>query len=52
MNNFSNISTTLAKDLIVSQSLSQSPLIPRAHDPILTTQSPSRTSCRVQSVTL
>ena len=38
-NSFSDISTTLAKDFIVSHSLSQSPQIPRVDDPILTTQS-------------
>ena len=31
----SDISTTLAKDFIVSHSLSQSPQIPRTDDPIL-----------------
>ena len=32
--NSSNISTTLAKDIMASHSLSQSPQIPRADDPI------------------
>ena len=37
-NPFSDISTTLAKDLIASHSLSQSPQILRVDDPIVTTQ--------------
>ena len=37
-NSFSDISTTLAKDFIVFHSLSQSPQILRADDPILITQ--------------
>ena len=41
-NSFSDISTTSAKDLIASQSLSQSPQIPKADDPILTTELSSR----------
>ena len=45
--NSSDISTTLAKDFIVSHSLSQSPQIPRVEDPILITQSSSWTSCRI-----
>ena len=43
-----DISTTLAKDLIASYSLSQSPQILRVDDPILTTQSSSWTSCRIK----
>ena len=39
--NFSDISTTLAKDFITSHSLSQSPKIQRADDPILIAQSSS-----------
>ena len=38
-NSFSDIFTTLAKDFITSHSLSQSPQILRADDPILITQS-------------
>ena len=47
-NFFFDISTTLAKDFIVSHSLSQSPQISRVDDPILITQSSLRTSCRIQ----
>ena len=36
MNNFFDVFTTLAKDLIVSHSLIQSPLITRIDDPIWT----------------
>ena len=50
-NSFFDISTTLAKDFIASHSLSHSPQIPRANDPILTTQSYSWTSCRIQYMT-
>ena len=39
--NSSDISTTLAKDFIASNSLSQSPQIPRVDNPILITQSSS-----------
>ena len=46
-----DISTTLAKDFIVSHSLSQSPQIPRVDDPILIMQSSSWTSCRIQYMT-
>ena len=46
-NSFSHIFTTLAKDFIASHSLSQSPQIPRADDPILITQSSSWTSYRI-----
>ena len=46
--NSSDISITLAKDFIASHSLSQSPQIQRLDDPILTTQSFSWTSCRIQ----
>ena len=42
-NTFSDIYTTLAKDLITSDSLSPSPLMPRADDLILKIQSLSRT---------
>ena len=49
--NFFDISTTLAKDFIASHSLSQSPQIPRVDDPILITQSSSQTSCRIQYMT-
>ena len=37
-NSFFDISTNLAKDFIASDSLSQSPQIPRVDDPILITQ--------------
>ena len=50
-NSFSDISTTLAKDFIVSHSLSQSPQIPRVDDPILITQLSLWTSCRIQYMT-
>ena len=50
-NSFSDISNTLAKDIIASHSLSQSPQIPRVDDPILITQSSSWTSCRIQYMT-
>ena len=50
-NSFLDISTTLAEDFIASHSLSQSPQIPRVDDPILTTQSSSWTSCRIQYMT-
>ena len=43
-----DISTTLAKDFIVSHSLSQSPQISRVDDHILITQSSLWTSCRIQ----
>ena len=43
-NFFSDIFTTLGNDFIASHSLSQSPQIPRADDPILITQSSSWTS--------
>ena len=45
--NYSNISNTLAKDFIGSHSVSQSPQIPRVDDPILITQSSLWTSCRI-----
>ena len=44
-NSFSDISTTLAKDFLASHSLSQSPQILRADDPIFITQSSLWTSC-------
>ena len=44
-NSFSNISTALAKDFIASHSLSQSPQLRRANDPILITQSSLWTAC-------
>ena len=47
-NSFSDISTTLAHDFIVSRSMSQSPQIPRVDDSILITQSSSCTACRIQ----
>ena len=50
-NSFFDISTTLAKDLIASHSLSQSPQIFRVDDPILITQSSLWTSCRIQYMT-
>ena len=50
-NPFSDITTTLAKDLIASHSLSQSPQILRVDDPILITKSSSWTSCRIQYMT-
>ena len=50
-NSFFDISTILAKDFIASHSLSQSPQIPRVDDPILTSQSSSWTSCRIQYMT-
>ena len=50
-NSFFDISTTLTKDFITSHSLSQSPQIPRVDDPILTTQSSSWTSYRIQYMT-
>ena len=50
-NSFFDISTTLTEDFIASHSLSQSPQIPRVDDPILTTQSSSWTSCRIQYMT-
>ena len=50
-NSFSDISTTLAKDFIVSHSLSQSPQILRVDDPILITQLSLWTSCRIQYMT-
>ena len=48
---FSDISTTLDEDFITSNSLSQSPQIPRVDDPILITQSSSWTSCCIQYMT-
>ena len=50
-NSFFDISTTLAKDLIASHSLSQFSQIPRVDDLILITQSSSWTSCRIQYMT-
>ena len=50
-NSLFDISITLAKDFIASHSLSQSPQIPRADDPILITQSSSWTLCRIQYMT-
>ena len=50
-NNFFNISNTLAKDLTASHSLSQSHIVPKVDDPILTVQSPSSTSYRIQNMT-
>ena len=46
-NSFFDISTTLARDFIASHSLSQSPQISRADNPILITQSSSWNSCRI-----
>ena len=46
-NSFSDMFTTLAKHFIVTHSLSQSPQILRADDPVLTTQSSLRTLCRI-----
>ena len=46
-NLFSNISTTLAKDFIVSHFLSQSPQVLREDGHILITQSSSWTSCHI-----
>ena len=45
------IFTTLAKDFIVSHSLSQYPQILRVDDPILITQLSLWTSCRIQYMT-
>ena len=42
-----DISTTLAKDFIAYYSLSQSPQIPMADDPMLIAQSSSWTSCHI-----
>ena len=50
-NFFSDIYSTLAKDFNVSYSLIQSSQISKADDPILTTQSSSRTSCLIQYMT-
>ena len=49
--NSSDISTILAKDFIASHSLSQSLEIPRVDDPIVITQSSSRTLCRIRYIT-
>ena len=48
--NFFDISISLAKDFFASHFLSQSPQIMRADDPIMATQLSSRTSCRIQYV--
>ena len=46
-----DISFTLVKDLIESHSLSQSPLILRANDPILIPQSPMMTLYHTNPIT-
>ena len=50
-NSFSDISTSLVNDFITSYSLSESPQIARADDPILITQSSLWTSCRIEHMT-
>ena len=50
-NSFFDMSTTLAKDFIASLSLSSSPQIPSADDPILITISSLWNSCRIQYMT-
>ena len=48
-NTFSNVSKTLANDLIIFHSLSQSLFASRVNDSILTTQSSSRYPSGIQS---